>query len=717
MAHEGRRGGGPITPRPAHRRGRGARLAQAALFGTAAVLAVVGWSVGAVRGALDRLPNLDPHLAEVRSTVVLDREGRLLRPFLTEDGRWRLPIGVDDVDPRFLALLMAYEDRRFFDHGGIDPRAVARAVAQAVSRRRVVSGASTLTMQVARLLEPRDTRDLSAKATQALRALDLERRFTKRQILDLYLGLAPYGGNLEGLRAASLAYLGKEPKRLSLGEQALLVALPQSPETRRPDRFPQAAGRARDRVLARAVAAGLVSPVDAERARHEPIPTARKPFPTLAPHLAEDLIAERPEDRVIRATIDLPLQAALERLLQERVDTWPAEQSAAIVVLEVATGALLASVGGPDYFSIGRAGSVDLTRAVRSPGSALKPFIYARAFEDGVAHPETVLEDRPARWGAWAPENFDQGYIGTVTARHALQQSLNMPAVQLLEAIGPQALVSRLRSAGADLVLANTAPTGLAVGLGGLGIRLEDLTDLYAGLARGGTTVPVVRRLDDLRFAPERRRLTDPVAAWYVADILRGAPPPPNALQGRLAFKTGTSWGYRDAWALGFDRRFAVGVWVGRPDGRPVPGLVGRMIAAPLLFEAWQRLGVEPEGIPTPHGVLRATSASLPPPLRHLRRDVPKTLAAAARPRLEITFPPDGARLDLGLTEGVGEAEPVALEAHGGVPPLTWLVDGRPVAQADGRRRSLWWPNGRGFSRLSVIDATGASASVEVRLE
>mgnify|MGYP001765689650 CR=1 FL=1 len=692
------------------------RLARV-LVGAAGILAAVGWTLGAISGALDRLPPLDPDLAQLRSTVVLDRDGRLLRPFLTDAGRWRLPVGVDDVDPRFFELLFAIEDRRFREHGGIDGRAVVRAAAQAVRHRRIVSGASTLTMQVARLLEPRETRDLPAKARQALRALDLERRFSKREILDLYLALAPYGGNLEGIRAASLAYFGKEPKRLTLGEAALLVALPQSPETRRPDRFPQAAGRARDLVLARARVAGLVTAADVERARAEPIPTARRLFPNLAPHLAEDLVAAAPEDRIVRTTVDAGLQTALERLLRERSETWPATQSAAAVVLDTETGELLASVGGPDYFSASRAGAVDLTRAVRSPGSALKPFVYARAFEDGIAHPETVLEDRPARWGAWAPENFDQGFAGTVTARHALQQSLNMPAVELLEAIGPQALVSRLRSAGADLVLADTSPTGLAVGLGGLGIRLEDLTRLYAGLARGGTTVPIVRRLDERRLSPEKRRLTDPVAAWYVADILRGAPPPPNAPPGRLAFKTGTSWGFRDAWAIGFDRRRAIGIWVGRPDGRPVPGLVGRLVAAPLLFEAWQRLGVEPEGIPRPRGVLQATSATLPPPLRHLRRDVPKTLAATTRPRLEITFPPDGARIDLGLTEGIGEAEPVSLEAHGGVPPLTWLVDGRPIATADGRRRSLWWPQGRGFSRLTVIDATGAGASVEVRLE
>jgi penicillin-binding protein 1C len=698
-------------------RTRLSRLASRLYVVAVAGLCGVAFGLSWLRGEALRLPPLDPALAEVRSTVVLDRDGKLLRPFLTEGGRWRLPVGVDDVDPRFLELLFAYEDTRFFAHGGIDPRAVARATLQGLRHGRIVSGASTLTMQVARLLEPRETRDLTAKRRQIVRALDLERRWSKRDILGFYLSLAPYGGNLEGVRAASFAWFGKEPKRLSTAEAALLVALPQSPETRRPDRFPEAARRARDRVIARAEAAGVLAADDAERARREPVPHERHPVPMFAPHLAEALVGERPDARVHRTTVDLRLQSTLEKLLRERAESWGAKQSAAIVVLDNAGGELLASVGGPDYFDAARAGAVDLTDAVRSPGSALKPFIYAMAFENGLAHPETILEDRPARWGAWAPENFDQDFHGTVTARHALQQSLNMPAVQLLEALGPQALVSRLENAGGKLELAKNAPVGLAVGLGGVGIRLEDLARLYAGLARGGDTRAIVRRLDEPGSPSERRRLTDPVAAWYVADILRGAPPPQNALAGRLAYKTGTSYGYRDAWAVGFDRRLTVAVWVGRPDGAPVPGLVGRLVAAPVLFDAWQRIGFDPETIPAPRGVLKATSASLPPPLRHLRRDVPKTIAATLKPRLEITFPPDGARIDLGLAARLADPGPVALKAHGGVPPFVWLVDGRPVAEADGRRESLWQPSGPGFARLSVIDATGASASVQVRLE
>lgn len=701
----------------AERGGRWRRFAFAAYVGIVAGLTGAGLAAGYLRGAVDRLEPIDPRLSDVRSTVVLDREGRLLRPFLTDDGRWRLPVGAGDVDPRFLKLLLAFEDARFECHGGIDPRAILRASLQSLRAGRVVSGASTLTMQVARLIEPRETRDLAAKARQALRALDLERRWSKREILDAYLGLAPYGGNLEGVRAAALAWFGKEPKRLSTAEAALLVALPQSPETRRPDRFPEAARIARDRVLARGLAAGVLSPDEVERAKAEPIPTVRRPFPMVAPHLAEALVGERPEARVHRATLDLKLQTALERLVAERVEMWPSERSAAVVVLDNASGELLASVGGPDYFARTRAGALDLTQAIRSPGSALKPFIYAFAFENGIAHPETILEDRPARWGAWAPENFDDTFHGTVTARHALQQSLNMPAVEVLEAIGPQMLVSRLRSAGAAIVTADGTPTGLAVGLGGLGIRLEDLARLYAGLARGGVTTPVVRRLGEPPDADGSRRLTDPVAAWYVADVLRGTPPPTNAPTGRLAYKTGTSYGHRDGWAVGFDRRVTIAVWVGRPDGAPVPGLTGRSAAAPILFDAHQRTGSPAEPIPAPPGVIRATTATLPPPLRHLRRDVPKTLAATTRVRLEITFPPDGARLDLGFAQGIVPDVPVSLEAHGGVPPLTWLVDGRPLGAPAPRRDAQWMPEGAGISRLSVIDATGASASVRIRLE
>ena len=665
----------------------------------------------------ESLGPLDLTVVENRSTVVLDRHGQLLRPFAMKGGRWRLPIETDDVDPRYLAMLKAYEDGRFDRHSGIDPLALLRAAGQFVANGRVVSGGSTLTMQVARLLEPRDERTLSAKLRQIIRAVQLESRLSKNEILRLYLTLAPYGGNLEGMRAASLSYFGREPKRLSFSEAALLVALPQSPETRRPDRFTQAALIARNRVLDRARERGVISTAEAEAAKVAPMPDARRPFPMLAAHAAEAAVAERPDPNTHLLAIDARLQANLEQLARERVERLNSKLSVAILVLDNATGEVRAQVGSPDYISKERAGAIDMTLAMRSPGSALKPFIYALAFEGGLAHPETLLDDRPSRYGIYQPENFDLAFQGTVTARKALQMSLNLPAVELLNELGPARLLARLRDTETAIVIPKEAAPGLAVGLGGLGITLTDLTRLYSGLARGGEMPHLVRYTGEPAASTQGRRIVDPVSAWYVFDILRGAPPPDNALAGRIAFKTGTSYGYRDAWAVGYDRRFTIGVWVGRPDGTAVPGLVGRLIAAPILFDAYARLGVEPEALAVPPYALQATTATLPPPLRHIRQDVPKTIASTVQAPLKIAFPLDGSRVDLGLSHPSDERGSLVLKVSGGVPPLTWMVDGAPVEIGTLRREAFWEPEGAGFVRLSVIDARGATDSIVVRLE
>lgn len=685
--------------------------------GLAAALIAVGGVAGATLALfVHRLGPLDLTVAETRSTVVLDRDGRLLRPFVTEDGRWRLPVAVPDVDPRYLAMLKAYEDARFDRHLGLDPLALSRALGQALRHGRVVSGASTLTMQVARLLEPREERTLAAKLRQAVRAVQLERRFSKDEILTLYLTLAPYGGNLEGVRAAALSYLGKEPKRLSFGEAALLVALPQAPEARRPDRSPEIARRARDRVLDRAAARGVLAPEEAEAAKAERVPAGRQPFPMLAPHLAETVVAADPDRKVHRLALDARLQAGLEALARERVERLGPGLSAAVIAVDNLTGEVRAEVGSAGYMDRGRAGAIDMTQAIRSPGSALKPFIYALAFENGIAHPETMLDDRPSRYGAYAPENFDLSFQGTVTARKALQLSLNVPAVELLNEVGAPRFLARLRQAGAEIALPKEAAPGLAVGLGGLGITLADLTRLYAGFARGGEAPHLIRRVDGAEPRPGTR-VSEPVAAWYVADILRGAPPPESALAGRIAYKTGTSYGYRDAWALGFDRRFTVGVWVGRPDNGAVPGLVGRVVAGPLLFDAFARLGHEPESILQPSDALIASTASLPPPLRHVRRDAPKTIAATTSAPLRIAYPYNGSRVELGLTRPTDGQGALVLKATGGVLPLTWLVNGAPVSEAALRRQASWQPDGAGFARVSVMDAAGATDSIVVRLE
>jgi penicillin-binding protein 1C len=694
----------------------GARWRRRAIVAAAALALCWLGSAALVLRFAETLGPLDLGPAGQRSTVVLDREGRLLRPFATADGRWRLPVEPDEVDPLFLAILKAYEDSRFESHRGVDPLALARAGAQFLRKRRVVSGGSTLTMQVARLLEPRAERNLAAKLRQIVRAVQLERSLNKGQILRLYLALAPYGGNLEGARAASLAYFGREPKRLSFAEAALLVALPQAPEARRPDRFPESARRARNRVLDAATAKGAIPAAEAEAAKSERLPAVRHAFPMIAAHAAEAAVAAHPQEVVHRLAIDARLQSSLESLARERLERLDPKLSIAIVALDNATGEVRAQVGSPDYMARDRSGAIDMTLAVRSPGSALKPFIYALAFENGIAHPETLLDDRPARYGFYQPENFDLAFQGTVTARRALQMSLNMPAVELLNELGPARFLARLHQAGIEIAVPKESAPGLAVGLGGLGITLSDLTRLYAGLARGGAVPALVRRHGAPAPAPEGH-VADPVAAWYVTDILRGAPPPENALAGRISFKTGTSYGYRDAWAVGYDRHLTVGVWVGRPDGGPVPGLVGRLVAAPILFDAYARMGVEPEPLPMPPQTLVATTANLPPPLRHVRKDVPKTIASTTQARLKITFPLDGSRVELDPARSAGEPGLLALKASGGVTPLTWLVNGVPVGAPQLRREATWKPDGAGFVRVSIIDAGGATDSVVVRLD
>jgi penicillin-binding protein 1C len=650
------------------------------------------------------------------STTVVDRNGKLLRAYAMADGRWRLPVNAKtEVDPGYLKLLLAYEDRRFWSHGGVDPLALGRAALQLGTRGHIVSGGSTITMQLARLLEPRRERSVHAKLRQMVRAVQLERQLSKDEILNLYLALAPFGGNLEGIRAASIAYFGKEPKRLTLAEAALLVALPQSPERRRLDRYPQAAHAARDRVLARMVEDGVVSKEDAAQAKAVGVPRLRKPMPILAPHSSDAAMATVKDTPLIKLSLDSGLQRTLEALARDRAVAQGPNISVAIIAVDNESGDVLARVGSADYFDERRAGQVDMTRAVRSPGSTLKPFIYGLAFEDGFVHPESLIDDRPIRFGSYAPENFDMTFQGTVPVRKALQLSLNVPAIALLDRVGASRLSSRLKQAGGNLVLPKDEAPGLAMGLGGVGVTLQDLAQLYAGLARSGAARP----LREIMLANDDReplRLMDQAAAWQVGNVLLGTPPPENGVHNKIAFKTGTSYGYRDAWSVGFDGRVTIGVWVGRPDGAPVPGLIGRTAAAPILFDAFARTGKIPAALPkAPKGALIASNAKLPLPLRRFR-PVGELIRTGGDQMPRIQFPLNGSRIDVDRSDG-GEAAPMPVKVTGGVLPLTIMLNGTSVGEIDSRRQRLVDPPGPGFARLTVIDATGAADTVVIRVQ
>ncbi len=664
------------------------------------------WLAAFARDGVDRWIDATaiPDLALPSGQEVLDRSGALLRAYTADGGRWRLAADVASVDPFFIRLLLDYEDKRFYQHGGVDLKALMRAFGQAVWNGHVVSGGSTLTMQVARLLEDSGTGRIAGKLRQIRLALALERHLTKDQILSLYLLLAPYGGNVEGMRAATLAYFGKEPHRLTPAEAALLVAIPQSPETRRPDRSNEVKA-ARDRVLERALEDGLIDADQARSASTEKVPTERRAFPALAPHMSDRVVAEAPNQTRHQTTIDKGLQSALEKLAAETVASRGDRMQVAMMVADHATGEILASVGSAAYTGDQRQGFVDMTMAVRSPGSTLKPLIYGLAFDEGLVHPESTIDDRLTDFNGYRPQNFDRQFRGTIRVREALQLSLNIPAVALTDGLGPAKLLQAMDRAGMKSVLPTGQP-GLAVALGGIGVTLEDMVQLYAAIARGGVVRPLTHTfgVDN----PEGQRVITKVSAWEVGDILAGLAPPPGAPSNRLAYKTGTSYGHRDAWAIGFDGKDVIGVWMGRADGTPVPGAFGADLAAPVLFQAFARLkpALDPQPQPPPDTLMLANS-QLPQPLRHFRSREAAFAPDASAP--QVTFPPDGSEVEL-LPEGL------MVRVSGGTAPFTWLADGAPVLSGEQEPSIVLPALGRGFVTLSVIDAEGRSARTRVRL-
>ena len=518
--------------------------------------------------------------------VVLAVDGTPLWRFADRDGVWRYPVTPDEVSPYYLEALLTYEDRWFRQHPGINPLALGRAAWQNLTGGRVVSGGSTLSMQVARLLDPHG-RNLPGKLKQLWRTAQLEWHLSKDEILTLYLNRAPFGGPLEGVAAASWSYLGKPPSQLSRADAALLAVLPQAPSRLRPDRHPERAQAARDKVLRRLGEFKVWPQAQVNEALEEPVFLAPRREPSLAPLLARRL-NRAGSPPLIRTTLDAVLQLRLEDLLLGWRARLPERTSAAILVVEHESMAVRAYLGSVDIADTSRFGHVDMVRALRSPGSTLKPFLYGMALDAGLIHSESLLQDVPRHYGDYRPGNFAAGFIGPVSASEALATSLNLPAVQLLEAYGPKRFAGELRSAGLPIRLPALAEPNLALILGGGGSRLESLVAGYSAFARGGMAAkPRLQPGDELR----ERRLLSPGSAWIIRRILSGQARPDRdpraylAQRPTLAWKTGTSYGFRDAWAIGVGPRHLIGIWIGRPDGTPVPGQFGLASAAPLLLQ------------------------------------------------------------------------------------------------------------------------------------
>ena len=680
-----------------------------------AVMCVISLT-GMVVGAQLCAPDLSKF--EARSYVLYDRTGDLILELMPQDNGdyHRILTQPQDVDPLYLKMLLAAEDERFYHHLGVDPFAVARAAWSNLMAGTIVSGASTLAMQVCRLLEPKE-RTLISKATEALGALYLTQHYGREQVLTMYLTLAPFGGNIEGVTAASYYYFGHSPKQLTPAEAALLVALPRAPEAIRPDRHLKAAQYYRNEVLKSALDAGLIKEDVYALATTEPIASGPQVhhLPKQAFHLGQSLFTHniagtKITSRELTTTIDPRVQQVLNEVVaqyQERLG--PALKSGETV-------AALA-LDNENFEVLGYVGSVDATtqyydavQALRSPGSALKPFAYAMAFEQGLLHPNTVLLDVARLYHTYQPRNYDRTFHGEITAAVALQGSLNLPALEVMQAIGADNFVGRLNYPQPRLVLPPAAEPHLGIILGGVGIKLYDLTALYAALAHDG----VLRPLKVLTSEDNSTEVTmwAPNAARATYQILQGSLAPEGFINDlKISYKTGTSYKYRDAWALGSLGRLTIGIWTGRSDGSPALPLSGIDKAAPLLFAALGQLedyqhthdldDLSSDVLlrPTPPLALSQVAVAA---LGRVQRTEP---SGALAPKLRLDFPISGSTIAL------GHSGRVMVKIAGGSAPYYLLVNDELQPHSD-----YFEPQRNGRHQLTIIDSSGASVSSSITI-
>ncbi|AWB67462.1 penicillin-binding protein 1C [Saccharobesus litoralis] len=570
--------------------------------------AIVLLAVSLLLAALDRLFPLDLSYQTDNASVVLDKDGRLLRAFANKQGVWRFPITPQQVHPDYLQALFTYEDRYFYYHPGVNPISMIRALAQAAYYGEVVSGGSTITMQVARLLHP-NKRSVSGKLYQILRALQLEWHFSKQQILTIYLNIAPFGGTLQGVQAASLTYFDKPASDLTQAEAALLAVLPQSPTRYRPDLHPEVAKLARNKLLQRMADFKVWPQIDVDQLKQIPVYGEYYPLPQIAPILSRRL-HQASHKGLYQTFIDRELQQRLAYQAKAYVQSISDEMSLSTIVMHAPTGEVKAYIGSADFHSARRQGQVDMVTATRSPGSTLKPFVYAHAMEQGLIHEMSLLQDVPIVKGLYRPTNFNQGFKGPVSVKQAVLESLNIPVLQVINHSSVYALTARLHNAGADLIWPELATANHSLVLGGVGTQLESLVLLYSAFINQGVAVKP-------RFSTEqpmqRRFLLNPGSAWIMQNILR------QQYQGwqhvterdgyatsSIGWKTGTSYGYRDAWVIGFKGDYIIGVWLGRPDAKPVFNNTGSQNALPFFLQIAEQL--DSQTIPNkPNNVNRQT--------------------------------------------------------------------------------------------------------------
>ena len=567
------------------------------IIGAAAALFVA--SLFVLDSAIFPLP-LDK-LNKPPSRFVYARDGRLLRCFISVDDYWRKPVALEDISPLLIKSVLAREDRWFYYHPGVNVFSLFEALIDNIKAGEIVRGGSTITMQIARMIEPKP-RTVKSKLIEILRAMQLELHYSKSELLELYFNIAPYGGNIEGIGAASYFYFDKSPIELTAGQAALLTSIPNSPTYLRPDLNVDNCYDARARVLAYMLDGKIIDSLQYQAALLEKINPEKTSPPFKAPHLCRDLALEYPGQGEITTTIDSKIQQTCEAIVkhyQYALQT-RAINNAAVIVIDNRSSEVLALIGSPDFFDNKHQGQINGATALRSPGSALKPFAYALALDEGIISPAIYLEDLPVYYSGYSPENYDDSYRGVVSAADALRMSLNVPAVNLCAQTGLDKFFKVLKSGGLSTLNGKYYDYGLPLVLGSCEVKLLELTNLYSALGRGGIWRPYRLIKDDSRMAGDT--LFSPEASYIIAEILSDVTRPDfpsswefSANLPKIAWKTGTSYGRRDAWSIGFNPHYTVGVWVGNFTGEPSPNLVGAESAAPILFDIFTTISSKTE--------------------------------------------------------------------------------------------------------------------------
>jgi penicillin-binding protein 1C len=649
---------------------------------------------------IDKAFPLDMSRLADNSTVIYANQIPI-HVFHTQDEKLRILTQVNEVDPRYIQALLAREDQYFRLHPGINPFALVRAAYLWIRYGHIISGGSTITMQTARLLEPRP-RKISSKIIECFRALQLEWHFSKNEILSIYMTLAPFGGNLEGVTAASFAYFKKSPLKLTADEIALLVALVQSPTLLRPDHHPKRAEFARNFILNLMEQKGLIENGQAQIQSQAQLPSIKTQLPREIPHLAWRLKKQHPHQKKIHTSINLEMQKKIEHLLQDYKSFLPVNANAAILIIDHIQNKPLVYLASRDFYNEEQHGFVDYICAYRSPGSTLKPFIYGFGFDMGLVKPDSYILDERRRFGAYSPRNFDKDIHGIVPIHEALRMSLNIPVVDILNQIGVLRFLGKLKEAGIEPQFPDSLEgPSLAVALGGMGMTLEQLVKLYAALPRGGEVMNLsYLQEDDVSI---QSQILSKHASNQITNILTTTL---DDEEHPIAMKTGTSYGHRDTLVIGYDQRFVVGIWIGLPNGSPMGPVSSRTLTVPLLTKIFKLLPNEQaspvQNINNPTMTLQNFSAALN--YQDLYKNAPV-----------ISFPIHETVIELEKDEN--GLKPLPLTVTGGKRPYTWMINEAIFVTQCWQQKQFWTPQNKGFYTVSVIDADGKTASVQVEIQ